>query len=432
MNTIFSEFQPSSEVEWKDAITKALKGPSIEEALHYSDPIEGIHYKAYTHPSSVVSSDETPGQMPYTRGGKFQSNHFEIVNILPSGEAKQRNKTALDLLMKGATALRIDLENHTTEECTLITEGIGFEFIITTFICHNTDQFRWVQSLRNEKNIGRIHVFSSEEIEAVDGLRTRLIDGTQVTNFGGNCKQELAYLLHEGHTQLYQLIAQGKSVDDAAAQLKFRIGIGSNYFFQIAKIRAFRHLWSTLVAAYKPTHSCSHIPFIEAETSIVNKSVKDPYTNLLRLTTEALSAIIAGVDELTVLPYDWGTKQPNLEKSQRLSTNISLILKEESYLEKVVDPGGGAYALEALTTALEDEAWKLFQQVEEEGVSFLQKEILATEELRKEHFKAGKTTLLGINKFPNPEKVNNEWLAPKQLVFGQELILERDVITAKA
>jgi methylmalonyl-CoA mutase len=164
----------------------------------------------------------------------------------------------------------------------------------------------------------------------------------------------------------------------------------------------------------------------------LNKSVKDPYTNLLRLTTEALSAIIAGVDELTVLPYDWGTQQMHLEKSQRLSTNISLILKEESYLEKVVDPGGGAYALEALTSELENEGWKLFQHVEQEGISFLQTEISKTVAIRKAQFESGKTTLIGINKFANPEKVENEWLAPKQLIFGQELILERDVTTAKA
>ena len=432
MNNIFSEFKSSSEAAWKDALTQALKGPSVEEALHYTDPIEAIHYKAYTHPSNAKFTNETPGQIPYTRGGKFQSNHFEIVNIVPSGNANQRNKVALDLLMKGATSVRIDLENHTPEECAQIIQGIGFEFIITTFICHTTEQFNWVTSLRNEKNIGRIHAFSSENISAIDGMRTRLIDGTQVTNAGGNCKQELAYLLHEGHTQLFKLISQGKSVDDAAAQLKFRIGIGSNYFFQIAKIRTFRHLWSTLVAEYKPTHSCSHIPFIEAETSTLNKSVKDPYTNLLRLTTEALSAIIAGVDELTVLPYDWGTKQMHLEKSQRLSTNISLILKEESYLEKVVDPGGGAYALEALTSELENEGWKLFQQLEQEGTALLQSEILKTVEVRKTHFETGKTTLIGINKFPNPEKVENEWLAPTYLLFGQELILERDVTTAKA
>jgi methylmalonyl-CoA mutase len=432
MNNIFSEFETSSESSWKEALTKALKGPSIEESLHYHDSIEGLDYKAYTHPSNANTLDEVPGEMPYTRGGKVKSNHFEIVNIVPSGNATQRNKTALDLLMKGATSLRIDLEAHTADECTEVTKGIGFEYIITTFICHTQEQLDWVISLQNEKNKGRIHVFSAESLAAIGGMRTCLIDGTQVTNAGGNCKQELAYLLHEGHSQLYRLIAQGISVDDAAAQLKFRIGIGSNYFFQIAKIRAFRNLWSTLVAEYKPVHSCSHIPFIEAETSLLNKSVKDPYTNLLRLTTEALSAIVGGIDEITVLPYDWGTQHPQLEKSQRLSTNISLILKEESYLEKVVDPGGGAYALEELTSTLENEGWKLFQQTEQSGIEVLKSEIRATSEIRKTAFISGKMTLIGINKFPNPENVVNEWLAPKILQLGQELILERDVITEKA
>jgi len=432
MNNIFSEFQPSSETTWKDAITTALKGPSIEEALHYTDPIEGIQYNAFLHPTKANSNQEIPGQTPYMRGGKSSSNHFEIVNILPSGEAKQRNKTALELLMKGATALRIDLDKHSLAECGILVEGIGFEFIITTFVCHSEEQLNWVKSLKNEKNKGRIHVFSHLPITSEEGLRTRLIDGTQVTNAGGNCAQELAYLLHDGHTQLHQLLAQGMSVDQAAAQLKFRVGIGSNYFFQIAKIRAFRYLWNTVITEYSPEHSCSHIPFIEAETSTLNKSVKDPYTNLLRLTTEALSAIVAGIDELTVLPYDWGTTHQNLEKSQRLSTNISLILTEEAYLEKVVDPGGGAYALEALTVALEEEAWTLFQQIEEKGVALLQERITSTVDIRKSAFNSGETTLIGINKFPNPERVDNKWLAPKELVFGQELILERDVLTAKA
>ncbi len=432
MNNIFSEFEASTESEWKAALLQALKGPSIEEALHYSDPIERIEYTAYVHPSHATPSDEIPGEMSYKRGGKFKANTFEIVAILPSGSAEQRNRRALELLMKGSTSLRIDLNNHTVEECNQLIRGIGFEFIITTFLCNTPEQFEWVKSLRTPTNCGRIHVFYTGNETYIDGTRTQLIDGTQVTNVGGNCTEEIAYLLHEGHRQLFQFIEQGVSIDDAAAQLKFRIGIGSNYFFQIAKIRAFRRLWSAIIAEYQPAHSCSHIAYLEAETTSVNKSVKDPYTNLLRLTTEALSAIIGGVDELTVLPYDWGTRSPELEKSQRLATNISLILKEEAYLEKVLDPGGGAYALESLTDALIEKSWKQFQETEVNGLESLKKQVAATCALRKTFFEQGKTTLIGVNKFQNPEKITNEWLNSKQLVFGPDLILERDVSSVNA
>ena len=432
MNNIFSEFEASTETEWKAALLHALKGPSIEEALHYSDPIERIDYTAYVHPSHATPSDEIPGEMSYKRGGKFKANTFEIVTILPLGSATKRNKRALELLMKGTTSLRIDLDIHTVEECSQVITGIGLEFIITTFLCHTREQFEWVKSLRTSANRGRIHVFFTGNTIAVDGARTQLIDGTQVTNAGGNCTEEIAYLLHEGHGQLFQFIEQGISIDDAAAQLKFRIGIGSNYFFQIAKIRAFRRLWSAVIAEYQPAHSCSHIAYLEAETTSINKSVKDPYTNLLRLTTEALSAIIGGVDELTVLPYDWGTRSPELEKSQRLSTNISLILKEEAYLEKVVDPGGGAYALESLTDALIEKSWNQFQEIEVNGLEQLKNQVAQTRELRKTLFEEGRTTLIGVNKFKNPEKIANEWLNTQELVFGPELILERDVTSVNA
>lgn len=216
---------------------------------------------------------------------------------------------------------------------------------------------------------------------------------------GGHAVQELGYAIAEGVERLAKLVEEGESVDDAARSLEFVFSIGSNYFFEIAKLRAARLLWAQAVSAFGPSDESSCFMRIHARTARANKSIYDPCTNLLRATTEALSAVIGGCQTLSVEPFGFDPE---------VALNVQRILAEEVHLDCVADPAGGSYYIEALTDALAREAWKLFQQVEAQGghsAALASGTIAqALEQSRREKEKAVSTRrriLVGVNSYPN-------------------------------
>jgi methylmalonyl-CoA mutase len=158
---------------------------------------------------------------------------------------------------------------------------------------------------------------------------------------------------------------RGAAVDRAAAALEFSIAMGSNYFFQIAKLRAFRMVWARAVESFSGTREAARAR-IAARTSRWNKTVYDPQVNILRGTTEAMAAVLGGADSLTVAPFDACFKAPD-EASRRLARNTQLLLKHEACLGRVADAGGGSYYLEMLTDFLAREGWKIMQEIERRG-----------------------------------------------------------------
>jgi methylmalonyl-CoA mutase len=222
--------------------------------------------------------------------------------------------------------------------------------------------------------------------------------------------------LNAGHEYLVELMSNGFSIDEASACIGFHIGIGRNYLYEIAKIRAMRSLWSKIIHAYTPAHTCSHNCAMTAVIGCMNKSLLDPHTNLLRQTTEVLSAMCGGVEQIVVIPHDLYSDQGMSSISQRMAINIPLVLREESYLDKVIDPLGGSYSLEQLTTKIGEKAWTLFQSLEKSGGLFndtarsnFKQEIIAKRDQREKAFVDGSITLIGINTFPNPEKIESKW-----------------------
>lgn len=334
--------------------------------------------------------------------------------------AKEQNSFALDALMKGNTSLQIDFGNFNLDECKQVVENIGFEHIYTFITVYNQEQFSFAQEIAQQTE-NKVRIFSKNSV-----ARNICIDAREVLVSGGNSTQEIAYALHRGHEELYLLVSNGVPVDDAAACIHFKLGIGNLYFLEIAKFRVLRKLWSFIVEQYQPEHACSKVATIEAETIDVNKSVKDPYTNLLRLTTECLSAAVGGADFIVVRPYDARTTKKRPEFTQRMANNISLILKEESYIDKVIDPAGGAYALEEISTVLEEKVWSLFQALENGEFEAFKAAINTTRANRIQSVEEKANTLIGINKFPNITDEDNSWLPAETTVFGSELILERD------
>ncbi len=215
---------------------------------------------------------------------------------------------------------------------------------------------------------------------------------------GGHAVEELAIALAAGVERLAQT-SVGRTVDQAARDIQFVFAVGSNYFFEIAKLRAARMLWAQGVAAFAPVNLDSCRMHLHVRTSRLNKSVCDPYTNLLRVTTEAMSAAIGGCDTLTVEPFGFDA---------HLALNLQRILAEEAHLAAVADPSGGSYYIEALTGALAREAWKLFQKIESEGgysaalaYGSLAALVSKTRAAREKAISSRRRTLVGVNNYPN-------------------------------
>jgi methylmalonyl-CoA mutase len=224
---------------------------------------------------------------------------------------------------------------------------------------------------------------------------------------GAHGIQELGYAIAAGVERL-AILADKKPVDDAAGEIEFVFAVGPSYFIEIAKLRAARILWAQAVAAFgakKPIDMRLHV-----RTPRRNKSISDRYTNLLRVTTEALSAVIGGCNALTVEPFGF---------DEHVAVNIQRLLQEESHLDAVADPAAGSYYIESLTDSIAREAWKLFQQVEAEGgyakalaSGSIEKALASTRTARDKALSSRRRALVGVNNFPNLMEKEPEITAP--------------------
>lgn len=216
---------------------------------------------------------------------------------------------------------------------------------------------------------------------------------------GGTAVQELGYALAEGVDRLSALIEGGRSVDEAARGVSFVFAVGSIYFLEIAKLRAARLLWAQAVSAFGPASPEAAAVQVHVRTARANTSRYDPYTNLLRATTEAMAAAIGGCDTLLVEPAGY---------DPHLAINVQRILQEESHLDAVADPAGGSYFVEALTDALARSAWALFQQVEAAGgfaralqSGQVSETIARSRAAREKAVSSRRRTLVGVNNYPD-------------------------------
>ncbi len=241
----------------------------------------------------------------------------------------------------------------------------------------------------------------------VPGLRCLAVNSVVFNNAGCYIFQELGYALAWGAQWMTLLTEAGVKPAVIAERVKFNMGVSSNYFMELAKFRAARMLWAQIAEQYKPIEKEDCKMALHAVTSRFNQTLYDAHVNLLRSQTEAMSAALAGVDSLTVTPFDVPYKTPD-EFSERIARNQQLLLKEESHLDKVADPAGGSYYVETLTVSIAKEAWKLFLEVEEKGGFFacvnegdVQKAVNASAAKRHDGMARRKEILLGTNQFPN-------------------------------
>ena len=437
---LFSEFAPVSTEEWMAKITADLKGVPFEKKLVWKTG-EGFNVNPFYRAEDIEglkTTESLPGEFPYVRGTK-KDNDWKVRQNIEVCCFKGANEKALDLLTKGVTSLGFIIKGDEVNEENIATllEGIcpaSVELNFNTCNCKVekligilADYFKG-KGVDAEKCYGSVNydafkkplVKGKENSEWVEGAAAVLKAGQALPNYrvlavnaflfnnaGAYISQELGYALAWGNELMAKLTEAGFTADEVAKKIKFNLGISSNYFMEIAKFRAARWLWAEIVAAYKPACECACKMVAHAQTSEWNMTVYDAHVNLLRSQTEAMSAALAGVDSITVRPFDKIYQTPD-DFSERIARNQQLLLKEECHLDKVVDPSAGSYYVEVLTNSLADVAWKLFLEVEEKGgfsvavnAGEIQNAVNASNVARKKAVATRREILLGSNQYPN-------------------------------
>lgn len=437
---LFSEFAPVSTEEWMAKITADLKGVPFEKKLVWKTG-EGFNVNPFYRAEDIEglkTTESLPGEFPYVRGTK-KDNDWKVRQNIEVCCFKGANEKALDLLTKGVTSLGFIIKGDEVNEENIATllEGICPASVELNFNICNCKAEKLIGILADyfkgkgvdaEKCYGSVNydafkkplVKGKENSEWVEGAAAVLKAGQALPNYrvlavnaflfnnaGAYISQELGYALAWGNELMAKLTEAGFTADEVAKKIKFNFGISSNYFMEIAKFRAARWLWAEIVAAYKPACECACKMVAHAQTSEWNMTVYDAHVNLLRSQTEAMSAALAGVDSITVRPFDKIYQTPD-DFSERIARNQQLLLKEECHLDKVVDPSAGSYYVEVLTNSLADVAWKLFLEVEEKGgfsvavnAGEIQNAVNASNVARKKAVATRREILLGSNQYPN-------------------------------
>ena len=444
---LFSDFPGVSTEAWMEKITADLKGADFEKKLVWKTN-EGFKVKPFYRQEDLEGLKTTeglPGQFPYLRGTKKDDNTWYVRQDIKVECAKEANAKALDLLNKGVDSLgfNINKKDLCPEYIETLLEGICAECVELNFstcqgatvtlanllVEYFTKKGYDLAALKGSINydpMGKMlakgkdmsnYIATAkvlvEIMAALPKYRCITVNALELNNAGSYIAQELGYALAWGNEYLNALIEAGVSADDAAKKIKFNFGISSNYFLEIAKFRAARMLWANIVKEYNPACDCACKMLAHAETSTFNLTLFDAHVNMLRTQTEAMSAALAGVNSITVSPFDKAYQTPD-DFSERIARNQQLLLKEECHFDKVVDPAAGSYFIENLTVSIAQQAWNLFLQVEEEGgmmeavkAGKVQEAVNASNKARHEAVSKRREILLGTNQYPNFTEMAN-------------------------
>ncbi|MBQ0123631.1 MAG: methylmalonyl-CoA mutase small subunit [Bacteroidales bacterium] len=440
---LFTEFPPVPTEKWEEVIIKDLKGADYEKKLVWRTQ-EGFNVRPYYRAENLEGIKylgAKPGEFPYVRGTK-KDNEWYINQWVCCCKSQfaEANAQALTILSKGAESVTFYLEPAkvlTKGDFAVLLKDIDLTKVpvnfgdccikaadmVKNFVAYVDSlgidkdsvkaffDFNPLKRLTTKGQLCEDKAFKAlaEIVKVVENykkIRVIEVDANAFNKAGSSTVQELAYALSEGSEYMSRLTDEGIAAETVARKIAFTFGVGSTYFMEIAKFRAARMLWANVVEAFG-VENCARKMNIHAVTSEWNQTVYDAYVNMLRATTEAMSAAVAGVDYLEVTPFDYAFEVPT-EFSNRIARNVQSILKKESHFNKVVDPAAGSYYVENLTKSIAEQAWKIFKGVEEAGgyvaqfkAGNIQKEIKAVADKKDSNLANRKMTLLGTNQFPN-------------------------------
>jgi methylmalonyl-CoA mutase len=462
---IASDFASPTWEEWMKAVEESLKGVPYEKAM-ITKTYEGIDLKPIYRREDLQDLkhlNSLPGQAPFVRGNTaegYLENGWVVAQKQYAWHPAQANKILLDELNRGLTCVNLKLDLFTKwainppydgldingiwlsnlddmdtllrdidlsavplfvnagEASVLILALVNAHLIHQKQLPMNLHGFIGFDLLSQLAEHGEILIPEEDMWQSMyqscswaaakaPHLRTVLLDGMVWGNHGASSMHELGYLIAIANTYIKELLDKGLSIEQIAPRFQMNLTLGSNLFMEIAKVRAARLLWAELLKAYGAPEAIQKI-WIHGVTSSFNKTMYDPYVNMLRTTTEGFSGVIGGVDSLEILPFDFRVR-PDAEFSRRIARNQQVILKEEAHLDRVIDPAGGCYYVETLTAQLAELAWKKMQDIEEAGGAYqaikdavIQAEVCKLSLERMQNVDKRKDIFVGINMYANP------------------------------
>ena len=460
------EFPPPSFTEWKAAVVETLKGVDFDKVMKTRTD-EGITLEPIYRNEDIAELPflhNIPGTSPYLRGSdpqRFLAEGWLIAQSHSEADPAKLNAEILRELQLGVTAVNLRLEHHDSAAGVKISSLADLRTILNGLDLHAAPLFMqldvcesgilaWLEQYAAEKGLDLASLeagigfdptgefarkgYLEDPLDALwkkvlagvqwnlaKAPRNRLlsIDATVYGAAGASSVQELGFALSTAIGYIQGLQQSGLEIDTIAPLFQVTLSLGSNFFMEIAKIRAFRLLWAEMIRAFGGSEKSQKI-WIHGKTASFNKSIYDAYVNVLRTSTEGFAGVIGGVDSLEIGCFDELTS-PESEFSRRIARNQQIILKEEAHFGKVIDPAGGCYYIERLSSELAGKAWSLMQEIESAGGMIRSLRAGKIHELvdsiarnRMEAVHKRKSVCVGVNMFANPDEKPQAKPAQKQ------------------
>lgn len=427
MESLFSaQFRAADKSDWLHQVEKELKGTASFDSLRWQTD-EGFLLDPYYTPEDLA-------QLPLSELQQVQKLTPGWLNTPEYfiRDEKAANELLRDALLCGADALLLTLSPEIT--LTQLLNGIKLSDTPVFFrFSSELSGAQLAEFIRSLKTIAPYQLrggllsspasFSADLVRLTADspqFRTICAGSHAFHNAGATASQELAFTLASLVDIYDTLTNEGLSFDLLTSNTILSMSVGTSYFLEIAKLRALRVLYYRLLAAYTATLPPAP-PFIHAQTSTFYDASVTPYTNLIRATTESMAAVVGGCDALTTHPYNTVVGElPDPEFAHRLARNVSILLKNESYLDKVADPSAGSYYLEILTHQLAESAWALFLAVEQRGgytkamaEGFIQSELDRAYQAKLKAVQQGKV-IVGVTKYRSDTDTGEVTPARKQ------------------
>ena len=371
-NHLLQEFPPVSTESWEAVIHKDLKGGDYAKKLVWQTE-DGLAVKPYYRADDLAGLDYLnvpPGTFPYVRGTRATAD-WRIREEIDEVDAEKANQAACSAIVAGAEEIAFcDVEIKSATDLRILLANLpeipvhfqNADESLLRLLIEKKPSWALSTGMDPFANL----TFAAEIVRlAPRTVVPFTIHGEKFDEVGATAVQEVGFALAAAIDFLAAMQSAGVDTNRAAASITFSFAIGSSYFFQIAKLRAFRLLWARAVESFGGTRESAKAR-IHARTSRWNETIYDPHVNVLRATTEAMSAAIGGADSISVAPFDECYKRPD-ESSRRMARNAQILLKQEALLCRVCDPGGGSYCIEVITDFIAREAWKAMQEIEAAG-----------------------------------------------------------------
>ena len=448
-NLLFGDFPRVSKGEWKKEAERTLgKGRSYADLERETEDAIAVE-PLYTRKEAAeffLRQDCPPGEFPFVRGTRREGNAWLVSEDVRAADATEAARQALAATRGGADSVIFHLEGKIGRRDMEILTGnldplatrVSFDvaedpgktasLFVSSCERRDVDPAKLAgdvffdpaglllaggeSPLSFRERLGETAETIVYLSAVAPGYGAFSVKSATFKDAGATVVQELAFTLAAAVECLVGLRALGVGTDDACRHLVFSFSAGSGYFEEIAKLRAARVLWANIAKRFSPADPSSGKMRIHCRTSRFNKTVRDPHVNMLRATTEAMASVIGGAESLAVDPFDIHSGEPD-GFSRRVARNVGLLIRHESRLDAVADPGGGSYHLEKLTRETAQKSLELFQRVEAEGgflecarSGFVQDAVERSGEKATDDVRSGKRVFVGTNEFADPlEKI---------------------------